>query len=870
MFTWNYQYISKARLEKTFEQMMLAQDGGDVLVRIHTAIHLEDEAVELARFIKSIVPSAKIIGTSTSAVINRGKLAMNQCVISVTQMHSATVRTMILPTVDEKSGLPLSVDSVCSCAKQTVMQKDMKLLFAFLAGEFFDIDRMIAHVNECAPGVKMTGGIVNLSAFGQQKECEGGFVFDETGWSGRGLLLASVAGKEADCAASYATGAQAIGDSYEITDAFENCILKLGKVDAAKEYRTGVGEALRRNPEKAELFPLVYADHEDIPVPIRYESSVSLSELFPPEDPVYRASYEARPDLDITERKDRILTNHGVTMGRELRRAFIYDRKIIADNHAMFRHIENFEKAETLIGYSGAARSLIYSNCAKWELSAYENSNICGCVTAGEIVNDGKRNLLAYGAFAVVAAGEQAATQECNPYAFSHTDSLAADNQELVNYLTEIESRIERRPSAALAAAGLREFVRDCELKLLYSENEDIPNEAAMNMDMKLRGYDRFCIITVQDTAGMKVVFDESRISLTAHRFLSKCADFAARHNYRIYSLDTWQVALGVTSYTCSFQTMVRHMEQLQKELFAVSEGLIAIVPDFCVINGCTVENLKSVYNSASLEMKKKNVQFYVCDAEYYQSDEDSIRERYSMINLINYAIQNDGIIPYYQGIYDNKTGTIHHYESLMRLKDENGNVYGPFRFLEVARSYGLLYDSASAIMIKKVCERFRHSEDISVSINLGIRDINNHETMDYLYDFLSEVKHPENFIFEILENEDIDAYEVLENFVDRIHELGAKISIDDFGSGYSNLQHVANIHSDYLKIDGSIVRKCCESREAEILMTLIMSWAKINTGIRVVAEFVENEEIQNKVLKYGIDFSQGYLFSKPTPDIAV
>lgn len=105
---------------------------------------------------------------------------------------------------------------------------------------------------------------------------------------------------------------------------------------------------------------------------------------------------------------------------------------------------------------------------------------------------------------------------------------------------------------------------------------------------------------------------------------------------------------------------------------------------------------------------------------------------------------------------------------------------------------------------------------------------------------------------------------------MDRIHELGAKISIDDFGSGYSNLQHVANIHSDYLKIDGSIVRKCCESREAEILMTLIMSWAKINTGIRVVAEFVENEEIQNKVLKYGIDFSQGYLFSKPTPDIAV
>ena len=87
MFTWNYQYISKARLATSLEQMGLQPEKGDILIRIHTAIHLQDDAVELARFIKTIVPEAKIVGTSTSAVINRGKLAMNQCVISVTQMN---------------------------------------------------------------------------------------------------------------------------------------------------------------------------------------------------------------------------------------------------------------------------------------------------------------------------------------------------------------------------------------------------------------------------------------------------------------------------------------------------------------------------------------------------------------------------------------------------------------------------------------------------------------------------------------------------------------------------------------------------------------------------------------------------------------
>ena len=104
------------------------------------------------------------------------------------------------------------------------------------------------------------------------------------------------------------------------------------------------------------------------------------------------------------------------------------------------------------------------------------------------------------------------------------------------------------------------------------------------------------------------------------------------------------------------------------------------------------------------------------------------------MINVINYALAHDGVIPYYQGIYDNKEQTIHHYEALMRLRDEEGKIYTPFDFLEVARSYGLLYDALSMEMIRKVFEAFKDSEDKSVSINLGMRDIKNEELTGYIY----------------------------------------------------------------------------------------------------------------------------------------
>ena len=96
MFTWNFQYISKARLSNTLKQLNLSAEQGDTLIRIHTAIHSSDEAVDLARFVKELVPNAVIFGTSCSAVVNKGGYALNRCVISVSTMAEATVRSEMM------------------------------------------------------------------------------------------------------------------------------------------------------------------------------------------------------------------------------------------------------------------------------------------------------------------------------------------------------------------------------------------------------------------------------------------------------------------------------------------------------------------------------------------------------------------------------------------------------------------------------------------------------------------------------------------------------------------------------------------------------------------------------------------------------
>ena len=867
MFTWNFQYISKSRLEEAFSQLMLDPKKGDILIRIHTAIHLEDEAVDLARFVAQLVPGAHIFGTSTSAIISWGKISPNQCVISVTQMSSGKVKTALLPTFDEND-IPIPPETLCQNVRDAVISDDTRLMLTFLTGKYMDVFSFVEKCNDFFPDVQMIGGLANTFDISLKEFLASGFVFNENGWINKGILLAAIGGEKVECYSSFASGVEVIGDEVEVTDTFGTCILTIDGKDAAEEYRIGIGEMLKNKPELANLFPYVYADSDNTPVLINFTDDKSISDIFNERMPINRKYYADHPDIDRYRIREYITANHNIEVGKKLKRGFIYDKRIISDNRALFRRIENFEKAETLFGYNCVARSLIYSNCLKWELSAYENTNICGCITEGEIAYVDGRNTFTNCTFVVSVIGEEPATQEYNPYAFSHTDSLVEDNRELINYLYDVEEQLAKADHSESAEA-LKNFVRDCELKLLYTEKDDIPNAAAMNMDIKLRGYDRICMINVFDTASMETVFSKHMIDLTYKNYLTNCMTFAKQKGYTMYLIDKWQIAVGAPSYMVALSDFISDMEALQRIMFESSEEYIAIVPMFCVIDDCTVDNVQSVYYSARVEMMQKNIQFYVRDTKYGQLDEESIRERYHMVNVINYAIAHDKVIPYYQGIYDNNREGIHHYESLMRLEDENGKIYYPGSFLDVARSYGLLYDSLSAMMIKKVFEKFRTVDGISVSINLSIRDIKNHELVDYIFDFLSMVRHPANFVFEILENEDIDDYEELITFVDRIHDLGALISIDDFGSGFSNLLHIANIHSDYLKIDGSIIRKCCEDRESENLIALISGWKQlIGRDIRIIAEFVENEAIQSKLLAYDIDFSQGYLFSVPSPEI--
>ncbi len=837
MFTWNLQYVSKTRLADSLKQLMIDYGkNNDILIRIHTSIHEPDDAVDLAAFIKSIVPRAHIFGTSTSAVINDGKLLHDQCIISITQVSEGSILSARVPTFDTKTGEMIDAHELGMNIKAKVVRDDTKLMLTFFTLLYPDVARFVNMSNELMPGVQMIGGVAEKNDLNGDTYGGLGFIFDENGSSDKDAIFVSISGEGVDRVTSFVSGAQVVGEELTITETDGRKIITIDDRPASQVFLEGVGDKIKENPQMGFFFPFVYTGEVDAPFMVGYQD-------------------------------DGLLISHNTIIGAKIKRAFIYDRKIISDNRKMFNKVESFDKAETIFGYSCRERLRVYPNSANWELSIYENSNMSGCLTNGEISSANGKNVFTNCSFVVSVLGEQEGMQNYNPYAFSHVGILAEDNRDLIDYLVEIESSSDEEKSSL--SDSILHMVKEFEIKLLYSEKEGIANEAALNMDIKMGGYDRVCIIDVLDTTGMPIVFSEQLIEKTYNYYISRCTSFATRMDYRMYLIDHWKVAIAAPSYTVSLSNFADDMRILQKELFDASEEYISIVPVFCVINDCTVDGLETIYNSARIDMMHKNEQFLICDNEEGSIDEESIRKKYHMVNVINHALSNDKVIPYFQGIYDNKNKTIHHYESLMRLMDENGKVYYPGDFLDVARSFGLLYDSISKAMIAKVFNIFKDSKDKSVSINIGMRDIKNEDLMGFIYGFLATAQYPKNFVFEILENEDVDDYDMLLRFVDTIHKLGAKISIDDFGSGYSNLRHIADINSDFIKIDGSIVRDCNENKESENLVAIIAGWKKlILRNIEIVAEYVENEAIQEKLLEYGIDYSQGYLFSKPSPEI--
>ena len=326
--------------------------------------------------------------------------------------------------------------------------------------------------------------------------------------------------------------------------------------------------------------------------------------------------------------------------------------------------------------------------------------------------------------------------------------------------------------------------------------------------------------------------------------------------------------SLGIDSFALLFatrhgidipkfaDTLVTTLETRQYECLGINI-LPQITTGYARSEQQTVERAELALKLA--KEQKKNLVIFEPSLLMIEHHQENIQ----WYNVVRKAIDEGRIVPYFQGIVDNATKETVKYETLMRLITPDGDAVAPGHFLEVAKKTRL-YPELTLSILTKAIETFKDRSE-TLSINVSLEDILNDTVVDTLKKMISQSDMGERITFEILESEGIQEYDRVTKFIRTFKGIGCKIAIDDFGSGYSNFEHLLNLQIDYLKIDGSLIQNIVHDQNAQVLVKHIHSFAS-DLNMKTIAEFVSCGDIYTKVTEIGIDYSQGYHFHKPVP----
>lgn len=237
-------------------------------------------------------------------------------------------------------------------------------------------------------------------------------------------------------------------------------------------------------------------------------------------------------------------------------------------------------------------------------------------------------------------------------------------------------------------------------------------------------------------------------------------------------------------------------------------------------------------------------------------------KEHLLIASSIREAYYDGRIICYYQPIVSTANGKILGYETLARLIDKDATIRNPENFLAIAKKTAL-YPEISREIIRQACEAFEKRDDI-FSVHLCALDLMDHHSVRYIEETIISTNTAHRIVFEICEEDIYLHFNLINNFMKGMRRHGAKISIDNFGSGSSNLMNLLHLHIDYLKIDGSLIGTLTKDNKYLKAIESINLFAD-SLGAVTIAENVENDEIFTLLKSANIPYVQGFYIGNPS-----
>ncbi len=277
--------------------------------------------------------------------------------------------------------------------------------------------------------------------------------------------------------------------------------------------------------------------------------------------------------------------------------------------------------------------------------------------------------------------------------------------------------------------------------------------------------------------------------------------------------------------------------------------------------------------NEIDFDVLHKNAEelMYINKQKYYQNT-NFLNKHYRPVLLqkLLAEIKNNEYHVFLQPKIDLKTKKLSGMEALIRHIDSTGNITPPIKFIPLLEKERLIR-YIDFFVFEEVCKllqkwKYEKKDLVPISLNFSRNTLLESEFVKTLKIIMAKYDVTSNFIeIEITETiGEIDT-KIISNISKDIKNAGFLISLDDFGSKYSNISLFTTLEFDTLKLDKSLVEKLQISPEKQIIVKSVINMCK-EMNVKTVGEGIETEELNTLLTTLKCDYAQGYLYSRPIP----
>ena len=810
------------------------QDTPQTLIQIFCATNDINIIRNIQNYFKINFPSSTLIGTTTDGAIYNDKVYYRtKHIVTFTSFEKTTLKSSF---IEHDNSFDMSFNSGQKLVKE-LLSENTKAIISFTDGIHTNGEEFLKGISSINSELIISGGMA-----GDNGELKKTYIFNNEYITDNGVLGVSLNSNILNVYTNYTFNWLPIGKKLQITKAVKNRVYEIDGMSAVDIYAKYMGKNIADNLPKIGIeFPLIFE-----------KDGVNIG----------RAVVQKHDDGSLTfagNVQEGIFVRFGVGNVDEILKNSNYQIEKILNNIKY--------KPEAVFIYSCMARRRFMDKYIEDELMNLSSVGaLSGFFTYGEFFHNKSKNELLNESITLLALNENANTIEHDSLEYinhKHHYSVKAEHalshlantvsNELANLNDELEDRVKRSADYIYKQAYFDKLTGlPNRLNLLKRVNE------CVGKSIFLVNIDDFT--TINDFYG-HTIGDEVLVKMS-----QLLKNFSALDNVEVFKLpsDEFAIISSVQQNKQDLEAMIKKLiASIENERFLINEHIVHIS---VTISAAYINIAHTGLANADMVLKvaKKSHKPYLIFNEDLQLSK-KYEENLKIANEIKRAIKNDEIMPYYQPIFEISTGKIEKYEALVRLKKENGEILSPYAFLSISEKIKL-YPKITKIMIDKTFSYFSKN-GLNFSINLSFSDILNERTREYLFDKIDKYNIASQLTIEILETQEYSNENIISEFTKDVYAHGASIAIDDFGSGFANFQHMTAISSDYMKIDGSLIKNIDKDKNSRLIVESIVVFAK-KLGKKIVAEFVHSKDVYDIVKELEIDYAQGYYLGEPKESV--